>query len=112
MNKEDVHEIDKILDITNHIVEAIHPLKIILFGSFARGEDTNRSDYDLYIIAEDKDGDDFMKQYVKARRSFRLFVERDVDILFSTAKKFEFNKQCRACVSYYVARDGVVLYEA
>jgi predicted nucleotidyltransferase len=35
------------------IVEKIHPEKIILFGSFAYGEPTRHSDFDLMVIRKD-----------------------------------------------------------
>jgi len=38
--------------ITNRIAEAINPQKIILFGSWARGEGGPHSDVDLLIIQE------------------------------------------------------------
>lgn len=41
--------IDKVTEI---IVDAVHPLKVILFGSFARGEETEDSDLDFLVITE------------------------------------------------------------
>ncbi len=112
MIKENVNEIDTIMNITNHIVEAVNPLKVILFGSFARGEETKNSDYDLCILANDTDKDDFKNQWMKARKSFRGFIDRDVDMVFNTPIKYNKNKDCRACVSYYIDKEGVVLYES
>ena len=112
MLKENVHEIDTITDITNRIIETVHPQKVILFGSFARGEDTKESDYDLFILADDIDNDGFKAQWKKARKSFRGFIHRDVDMIFNTPKKFDSNKECHACISYYADKEGVVLYES
>lgn len=111
MLKENVNEIDTIMSLTNRIVEAVNPLKVILFGSFARGEDTKNSDYDLYILANDTDKDDFRNQWKKARNSFRGFVDRDVDMVFNTPQEYDKNKDCRACVSYYADKEGVVLFD-
>ncbi len=44
-----VHE--KIEALKNKIVEAAQPEKIILFGSYARGAQTEYSDVDLLVIA-------------------------------------------------------------
>jgi uncharacterized protein len=43
-------------DIVNTIAAELHPEKIILFGSHARGEATPESDYDLFVIVP-YDGD-------------------------------------------------------
>ncbi|MBQ6240491.1 MAG: nucleotidyltransferase domain-containing protein [Firmicutes bacterium] len=37
---------------TAAIVEHIHPLKVILFGSFAKGSYTEDSDYDIYLVVK------------------------------------------------------------
>ncbi len=37
-------------ELVRHIVEALHPLKIILFGSAARGEMGPDSDVDLLVV--------------------------------------------------------------
>lgn len=45
----------KILDeVVRRIVEAVHPLRIILFGSAARGEMRPDSDLDLLIVMPDE----------------------------------------------------------
>lgn len=40
-------------DTVKRIVEAVHPMKIILFSSSARNERTPHSDYDLLVIMPD-----------------------------------------------------------
>jgi predicted nucleotidyltransferase len=42
---------DVLQEIVRRIVEAVHPDKIILFGSYARGEANEHSDLDLMVIA-------------------------------------------------------------
>ena len=61
MLKENVHEIDKIMDITSRIVETVHPQKVILFGSFARGDQNHNSDY--YGNSNITSNDNFEDQY-------------------------------------------------
>lgn len=111
MLKENVHEIDKIMDITTRIVETVHPQKVILFGSFARGEQNHNSDYDLFILADDTDRDNFTKQYINSRKSIRHMNRRAVDIVFNTKNKFDKKKNSRANIDYFVNQEGVVLYE-
>ena len=39
-------------EVTDRIVEKIHPEKVIFFGSAARGEANKHSDIDLFIVAK------------------------------------------------------------
>lgn len=39
-------------EIVNRIVDAIHPLKIILFGSYAYGNPAHDSDVDLVVVTD------------------------------------------------------------
>jgi len=43
-------QLDKILQ---RVIEAVHPLRVILFGSAARGEMTPDSDVDLLVVMPD-----------------------------------------------------------
>lgn len=45
-------ERDVLDEIVGRIVAAIHPIRIVLFGSRARGDAEERSDMDLLVIAE------------------------------------------------------------
>jgi len=41
---------EEIQNIIKQFVKILNPLKIYLFGSFARGNENIESDYDFYII--------------------------------------------------------------
>jgi predicted nucleotidyltransferase len=45
---------EKIREAAQKIVDAVHPEKIILFGSFAYGNPTPDSDVDLFVVMESK----------------------------------------------------------
>ncbi len=48
----DSRDVEEILqEMVRRIVEAVHPDKIILFGSYARGEANENSDIDLMVVA-------------------------------------------------------------
>ncbi len=111
MLKENVNEIDTIMSLTNRIVETVHPQKVILFGSFARGEDTEKSDYDFYIIDDDTDADNFRLKWKKTKKALLKFFKRDIDLIFNTNKGFLENKTSKSNVSFYVDKEGVTLYE-
>ncbi len=52
MNKEIYERLKKI---SERLKEEYHAEKVILFGSYARGEETEDSDIDLFIIAPAKE---------------------------------------------------------
>lgn len=43
----------ELASLTEQIVEIARPLRIILFGSRARGRDSRTSDYDLLVVVKD-----------------------------------------------------------
>lgn len=45
--------VEVVPDLTQRIVEAIHPLRVILFGSAARGEMILGSDLDVLVVVPD-----------------------------------------------------------
>ena len=40
---------EEIKAIVNKFVNTLHPIKVYLFGSFARGAENEESDFDFYI---------------------------------------------------------------
>jgi predicted nucleotidyltransferase len=44
---------EQLYEIVRRIVEAVHPLRVILFGSTARGEAGPQSDFDMLIVVPD-----------------------------------------------------------
>jgi len=111
MQISNIHEIDSIMNVAGSIVEAVDPQKIILFGSFAKGTDTSNSDYDLCVINDDIDFDDFDNQYYAIRNAIRKITDKPVNLIIKTKQKFDRNKNCRAYVDYYIDKEGVTIYE-
>jgi len=60
------------------LVEAVHPQKIILFGSFARGDETPDSDVDLVVILPSVDN--HFSEMVRLRRTLRE-IRMPIDVL-------------------------------
>ncbi|MEK7275609.1 MAG: nucleotidyltransferase domain-containing protein [Candidatus Desantisbacteria bacterium] len=59
-------------EIIKRIIECANPVKIILFGSFVRGEQTEESDIDLLVIE-----DNVMfrrKEMIKIRRALQGYA--------------------------------------
>jgi predicted nucleotidyltransferase len=83
-------------NIVEVIVRRAHPVKILLFGSRARGSYTSTSDID---IAVDCGGDDFIVQAME--EEIRTLLKLDIVHLH------RLNKQLRD----EIAAEGIVLYE-
>lgn len=93
--------------IAARIAEAIHPQKIILFGSWARGERNLHSDIDLLIIQESNLPRP--QRYAQVRRLF-WGMGIPMDILVYTPEEFARYQSVPGSFTHTVAREGRVLY--
>lgn len=93
--------------ITTRIAEAIRPQKIILFGSWARGERDPHSDIDLLIIQESNLPRP--QRYAQVRRLF-WGIGLPMDILVYTPEEFARYQSVPGSFTHTVAREGRVLY--
>lgn len=66
MNKEIFDQLNKI---SERLKDAYHAEKVILFGSYARGEETEDSDVDLLVIAPQKER--FFERIASVKRLIR-----------------------------------------
>ena len=95
--------------IVEKIVQEIQPEKIILFGSYARGDFEKDSDLDLFIIKDGKQSSRIMRRKVDALLWGRRFP---VDLIVRKQNEVEWN--FRAKNPFYlnhIFKDGKVLYE-
>lgn len=102
---EPEHEI--ISKIVTSIVDAVQPLRIILFGSAIRGEMTPDSDYDVLVVMPDG----------VHRRKTAQFLYRHmgksgipVDILVATRGDLEKHKDNIGLIYRTVLREGREVY--
>jgi predicted nucleotidyltransferase len=89
------------------IKEAINPQKIILFGSWARGEGSLHSDIDLLIIQESTLPRP--QRYAQVRRLF-WGMGVPMDILVYTPEEFARYQSVPGSFAHTVAHEGKVLY--
>ncbi len=94
------------------IVEALDPDKIILFGSRAREDYDEDSDYDLLVLKEG------VKPEERRRLESSVYVALSrndiwvgVDLIVQSPDGFERLKEKWFMVYHYAASEGVVLYE-
>ena len=91
------------------IVEAAHPLKIILFGSYARGKTSSDSDIDVLVV---------MPEGVHCRRTAQLLYRQirglgvPFDILVTTPSALEKHKDNIGLIYRTVLQEGKEIYAA
>ena len=99
---------DEILALRDCFVEALDPVSIYLFGSYAYGAPSEDSDFDFYIVVDDSKTDtiDLMSRAYSACSEIK---RHPVDILVGTKSRFESRRQ-RPTLENEVYTRGVLLY--
>jgi predicted nucleotidyltransferase len=94
---------------TRLLVEAVAPLKIILFGSHARGEAHALSDLDLLVVLPT-----VVSRRRETARLLALLARHRIraDVVVTSASFFATWRDVPGTVLYEAAREGKVVYEA
>lgn len=96
-------------ELVRRIVEEVHPLRIILFGSAARREAEPRSDIDLLVV---------MPEGVHRRRTAQLLYQNVMgvgipfDILVATSGDLEKHKDNIGLIYRTILQEGREVYAA
>jgi len=95
-------------EIVRRIVETIHPVQIILFGSRARGEARPGSDLDLLVVAD--------SSQPRHRRAAPLYgtlsdILMPMDIVVYSPEEVQEWSQVRQAFITTAIREGKILYE-
>ena len=97
-----------ILQAARMLGEAAKPAKVILFGSYARGDAGEDSDLDFLVIESEQH--DKFREMVRLRQVLRpLKVAADV-LVYSQAEIAQQQDSCSTAV-YWALREGRVLYD-
>ena len=99
---------ERIEEIVERIVKAVHPYRIYLFGSHAKGTAAEDSDVDLLVVA-DMEG----PRHRRSLSIHRLFPRRNfgMDVLVFKPEEFERQKAFMNSISNIVSKEGKILYE-
>lgn len=86
---------------------ATNALRVILFGSYARGEANENSDVDLMIIAESD-----LPRFKRSRELYKLFrpYPFGMDLIVYTPKEIERGNRSPVSFVSIVLREGKTLY--
>ena len=98
---------DKIRYFGQQIADAFHPEKVLLFGSFAHGEQSVDSDVDLLVIM------DFEGKPHKTASKIRtrLMPDFPLDLLVRTPSQIRQRLDMGDCFIKEITQKGTVLYE-
>ncbi len=105
-----MHQLDKqINELVELIVDTVHPLRIILFGSAARGEMGKFSDVDVLVVMPEG-----THRRHTAMHLYRQITEFPfaVDIIVATPGDLEKYKDTVGLIYRNVLRDGKEIYAA
>jgi len=100
---------EKIQEAVRRLVVAARPLKIILFGSRARGDAREDSDLDLLVI--EREVTDRVAEMVRLNRVLKGLI-LPVELVVIGERMFEEWSNTPGTVYYEAKREGEVLYES
>lgn len=99
-------ELDEIVKV---IVNTVKTEEIYLFGSFARGEEGEDSDFDIFVVLSDEE-ERILRCCQKISVALFPLKKRGIDILGEYSSLFQDESQ-RKIMANLVHQEGVKLYE-
>jgi uncharacterized protein len=100
---------DQLDEIVRRIVDAVHPLRIILFGSAARGQTGPYSDFDLLVVMPDGT---HRRHTAQGLHSHLGGIPTPVDILVTTPSLLERHRDNIGLIYRTVLLEGKEIYAA
>ena len=109
LEKARVADAETLRHLTELLARAAKPKYIILFGSQARGEGCEDSDFDVMVVEPEIANRG--KEMVRLGRLLRP-LDIAVDLLVVSTEKFEYWRHTPGNVYFEASSEGKILYEA
>lgn len=98
-----------IRQIAENIKKALDPERIYLFSSYARNQENETSDYDFYVVVDEREEKPLVLSQ-QAYRAIREYRTTPCDIIVNS--RLHFNERCkRQTLENTVVTERVVMYE-
>jgi predicted nucleotidyltransferase len=91
------------------IVREFDPVRVIVFGSVARGEEGSDSDLDLLVVFDHIDKRELPELMGKVR--FAITAPVPCDVIVTDVEELERRKDVNGSMFYWPVREGRVVYE-
>ena len=87
---------------------ASSPAKVILFGSYARGNANESSDVDILVLQKqfDNRGEEYLRLATEAHK-----IIRNVDVVLMKQEDFEWKSMVGGTLPFWAKQEGVVLHD-
>ncbi len=99
---------ETIQQVVDEIVEGVDPLKIIMFGSYARGTQTEDSDLDIFVVVEMEGSS---AETIRRVNSVISVMGLGIDVVVRSPAQVEKSLKGRDWFVQEVHEQGKVLYE-
>jgi predicted nucleotidyltransferase len=109
-----MYTVDDIKDLTHLIVDTINPAKVILFGSYAYGTPTEKSDVDLLVVMPDEELSyeeisELGCKVIGKHRKRPVYIRNDLCIIAQS--DYREMQDVPISAVYHAKRKGRVLYD-
>lgn len=96
-------------DAVADIVRACNPVRVILFGSVARGDEGLNSDLDFLVVLDHVEPHD--KVDLMGHIRFAIAAPVPIDVFVTDPQECERRRNVVGSVHYWPLREGTVVYE-
>jgi uncharacterized protein len=87
---------------------ASSPAKVILFGSYARGEANEESDVDLLVLQNDFS--DRAQEYLRLSKAAHAMAPK-VEVILMKNEDYEWKSLVGGTLPYWASKEGLVLHD-
>lgn len=94
------------------LVGVIDPSRILIFGSYARGEANADSDIDIAVITNNTKAT--RENLIRSRVALREALNGTglaIDFILQSAEQFNLARQQKGSIQEVIAKEGLIIYE-